>query len=86
MLRHLLTYVLYTYIQGTYPTYKAAPAGQQTLYEYHVPGDYEDAELTFDPKLAVDLKGLAPFSDPSGRSDTYQVRLRVCVHTHVCVF
>jgi hypothetical protein len=43
------------------------------LYEYHIPGDYEDAELTFDPKLEVDLKGLAPFSDPSGRSDTYQV-------------
>eukprot|EP00282_Hemiselmis_andersenii_P023250 CAMPEP_0172009364 /NCGR_PEP_ID=MMETSP1041-20130122/7142_1 /TAXON_ID=464988 /ORGANISM="Hemiselmis andersenii, Strain CCMP439" /LENGTH=250 /DNA_ID=CAMNT_0012663623 /DNA_START=5 /DNA_END=753 /DNA_ORIENTATION=+ len=33
-----------------------------TLYEYNpAPGGYEDAELEFDPTLANDLKGIAPF-------------------------
>jgi len=44
----------------------------QTLYEYHVPGGYEDAELEFDPTLANDLKGIAPFKNGIERVPTYQ--------------
>jgi hypothetical protein len=54
------------------------PAGQ-TLYEYHVPGGYEDAELDFHPLLAKDLKGLAPFAEPAGRNPTYQVAFFVWI-------
>jgi hypothetical protein len=54
-----------------------------TLYEYHVPGGYEDAELEFDPKLANDLKGLAPFADPSGRNPTYQVGIWMHIHCSI---
>mmetsp|Transcript_36814 Transcript_36814/g.57552 ORF Transcript_36814/g.57552 Transcript_36814/m.57552 type:complete len:477 (+) Transcript_36814:1-1431(+) len=43
-----------------------------SLYEYHVPGGYEDAELMPDEPLASDLKGIAPFTNAIDRVDTYQ--------------
>ena len=73
--------------QGTYPDYDSIypPAGAAaeeemetrartptTLYEYHVPGGYEDAELEPSPLFGNDLKGLAPFTDRTGRNPIYQ--------------
>ena len=43
------------------------------LYEYHVPGNYPDADLDLNPLLADDEKKLGdPFKDPAGRNPTYQ--------------
>ena len=73
--------------QGTYPDYDSIypPAGAAaeeemetrahtptTLYEYHIPGGYEDAELEPSPLFGNDLKGLAPFTDRTGRNPIYQ--------------
>ena len=60
--------------QGEYPEY-AAKRKAQALYEYHVPGDYEDAELDLHPGLAEDEKHMGePFKAPAERNPTYQAR------------
>jgi hypothetical protein len=42
------------------------------LYEYHVPGGYEDAELMPQEPFANDLKGIAPFEWGIERNPIYQ--------------
>jgi len=60
----------YEYAEGIPIGTKGRPQG---LYESNpAPGGYEDAELEFDPTLANDLKGIAPFVNGIERVPTYQ--------------